>query len=250
MNEDVRVLFEDNHILAVEKPPGLLSQGDRTGDRTLSDWAKDYLKEKYNKPGDVYLGLVHRLDRPTGGVMVLCRTSKAAARVSEQFRQHQVRKTYLAICKGRPRKDSAELVHHLLFDEKSMRAIAEQTPVKGSKLAQLSYKVLRYCPRTDSSLLSVEPRSGRKHQIRVQLSTAGYPLIDDVKYSGGGSKGKRTEAIGLWAHKISLTHPVKKTNLTLSCIPDASQYQMWSSFQETMSSLPCREGVDTKEPPV
>lgn len=242
MNEDLRVLFEDNHILAVVKPPGLLTQGDITGDSTLLDSAKAYIKEKYDKPGEVYMGLVHRLDRPTGGVVVLCRTSKAASRLSEQFRNRTVEKTYLAVCRGRPKKLEGTLVHHLRHHEELRKTYAEASGAKGSKVARLSYRVLHHDLKADESLLEVNPETGRKHQIRCQLAAIGHPIKADVKYSGLKDGKKYVKSIGLWASEISIKHPVRKTKQIIGCYPDFENSPIWSNFAKTLSSLACREG--------
>jgi 23S rRNA pseudouridine1911/1915/1917 synthase len=240
MTSDLRVLFEDNHILAVEKVPGTLTQGDRTGDRSLLEEAKSYLKVKYEKPGAVFLGLVHRLDRPTGGVVVFARTSKSAGRLSEQFRNRTIQKTYLALCQGLIADGSVELLHYLRFDEKRRRSEVFVKPVQGGQEARLSFSLL--ASKGHQSLLEVRPLTGRKHQIRAQLSFTGHPLVGDSKYSPRPSDGKVVKAIGLWASAIEFEHPVKKCIVRLTSIPDPSSQTLWSKFPEVLSSLLCRGG--------
>ncbi len=228
----MKVIYEDNHLLCVEKPPGTLAQGDETGDTTLLDTAKLYLKEKYEKPGAVYLGLVHRLDRPTGGVILFCRTSKAAARVSAQFRERQVKKTYLAVCWGQA-KAEAELSHHLVVDRERRKTTAYDRSRQGSKPAGLSYRLLGF--REGMSLLKVEPETGRKHQIRSQLSHVGLPIVGDQKYSARKADGGFVGSIALWAHKLELIHPVKREPIVFRSLPDLAGSQPWSLFCKELS---------------
>lgn len=231
MSESIRVLFEDNHLLAVEKPPGVLTQGDRTGDESLFEQAKFYLKEKDSKPGAVYLGLVHRLDRPTGGVILFCRTSKAAGRVSEQIRSRRVEKVYLALCHGTPKEIKCSLEDCLAYDEKRRKTFVS----KRGQIARLSYTLVGKV--NHRSLLKVSLETGRKHQIRAQLAHHGHPIVGDVKYGKEQSDGGVVRAFGLWAHQLTLQHPVKKEPLTLTSVPDAKAHVMWQPFQELMSSF-------------
>ncbi len=214
------VLYEDNHLLAVEKPVNMPCQADDSGDLDLLTLMKDYLKEKYQKPGQVYLGLVHRLDRPVGGVMVFARTSKAAARLSQQIRLGQVDKTYLAVVRGAP-PQAQRLTDYLIKDARtnSSRVCA---PDAGGKFAALSY---RRCGQADGlSLVRVALETGRSHQIRVQMAHAGYPLWGDSRY-GGGKPGQQ---IALWCAQMALTHPTLKTPLCVSCLPP--DRDPWSLF--------------------
>ena len=227
------VLYEDNHLLGVQKPQGVLTQGDETGDTSLLEMAKLYLKERYSKPGAVYLGLVHRLDRPTGGVILFCRTSKAAGRVSEQFRKREVKKTYLAACFGRSNASDV-LEHHLTFNKKTRKTLVHQEPVEGSKPAQLHYRTIS--GGGGKSLLSVTPISGRKHQIRAQLAHVGLPIVGDQKYATRRADGGYVTAIGLWAHKLELIHPVKRESLVLSCLPSIGD-GLWAEFDQVLSGL-------------
>ena len=173
------LLYEDNHLLALYKPAGLLVQGDRTGEPSLLNLAKLWLKERYRKPGLVYLGLVHRLDRPVAGVCLFCRTSKAAARLSDQFRRGTVRKEYLAVVLGKPKPEEGRLVHHLeRLPERSSRVVPALSP--RSQEARLSYKVLDSTGGT--SLVAIELETGRHHQIRLQMAHVGHPLLGDLRY--------------------------------------------------------------------
>ena len=202
---DLPVIYEDNHLLVVDKPAGLLAQGDRSGDSTLVDAAASYLKEKYAKPGNVYVGLVHRLDRNVSGVTVLARTSKAAARLSTQFRDSTVRKTYLAVVAGVPVPPTGEVTSWLAAagDHRGVTR-AESAPFSGARESLLLYNV------TDSrggySLVSIEPVTGRRHQIRAQMARLGCPLVGDVKY---GSEWRLADhRLALHAIKLEISHPV------------------------------------------
>lgn len=235
MTPDFRVLFEDNHLLALEKPPGLLSQGDRTGDPTVVDMVKRYIKDKYQKPGEVYLGLLHRLDRPTGGVLLTARTSKAAQRMSSQFRSREVEKRYLALVEGAMPESEGELVHYLVHDENKKKSFAFDLPREGGKKAVLRYRTLAV--KAGLSLLEVEPLSGRKHQIRVQLATVGCPILGDRKYrSNGAGEGIVTE-FGLWAYLLSFEHPVKREQVRLLSLPDPSTYPLWKPFAPSLGEV-------------
>jgi 23S rRNA pseudouridine1911/1915/1917 synthase len=208
----LQILLEDNHLLAVVKPAGLLVQGDRTGDPTLLDAAKAYLKEKYAKPGNVYLGLVHRLDRPVSGVVLLARTSKAAGRLSRQFRERSVTKRYLAVVEGSPPDERGVLVAQLARDGDAggvTRAAA--APFPGSRAAELEYIVLARHDRR--ALLRVAPAGGRRHQIRAQLALAGWPIVGDVKY--GARAGRRDRSIALHAERLEVVHPVRDERIIL-----------------------------------
>lgn len=225
-----RVLYEDNHLLVVIKPPGVPTQGDASGDPSLLDLARAYLKERYQKPGEVYLGMVHRLDRPTGGVIVLGRTSKAASRLSDQFRQRTVRKTYLAVCRGVPHPPQARLVHYLKKLPGVNRMVALEKDKSGSQRAELSYRWLQSSADGRQSLLEVEPLTGRQHQIRVQLARIDHPLMHDVKYSDRRSQGGVVPAIGLWAYRLELTHPTTGRRLHFEALPEPTPGSPWYPF--------------------
>jgi 23S rRNA pseudouridine1911/1915/1917 synthase len=209
---EFRVLFEDNHCLAVEKQAGQLIAEDATGDVTLSEMAKAYLAEKYNKPGNVYLGVVHRLDRPVSGIVLFTRTSKAAARLAKQFREKTVRKTYFAWVQGNPERDSEMLEDWLLRSTNRNVTRVSREGVDGAKLAQLTYSVRRRSG--DRTLLEIELHTGRHHQIRVQLSSRGWSILGDVKY--GGPKCDNPKALALHAASLSFEHPTTKERIELS----------------------------------
>ena len=209
---EFRVLYEDNHCLAVEKQAGQLIAEDATGDVTLSEMAKRYLAEKYDKPGNVYLGVVHRLDRPVSGIVLFTRTSKAAARLAKQFREKTVRKTYLVWVQGNPEHDSEMLEDWLLRSTNRNVTRVSREGVDGAKLAQLTYSVRRRSG--DRTLLEIELHTGRHHQIRVQLSSRGWPILGDVKY--GGPKCNNPKALALHAASLSFEHPTTKERVELS----------------------------------
>jgi len=214
----VEILYEDNHLLGVVKPPGVLAQGDRSGDATLLDEAKAYLKQKYAKPGNVFLGLVHRLDRPASGVLMLARTSKAASRLSAQFRQGTVEKSYVVVVEGRPPAREGELVAHLAQkgDAQGLTRGSLQ-PFPGSREARLRYRVRGQ--GADRAELAVELLTGRRHQIRVQLALVGCPVWGDGKY-GAASRlpGRR---IALHASRLVVAHPVTREPVVLEAEPPA-----------------------------
>lgn len=214
----LNVLYEDNHIIVVEKPVNVLSQGDDTKDVSLLDMVKEYVKVKYNKPGNVYIGLVHRLDRPVGGIMVFARTSKAASRLSEQVRNGSFSKKYLACVKGKMEKESDTLVDYLL------RLDNGQTIVdKNGKKAVLSYRVLQYNKKIDASLVDISLETGRHHQIRVQFASRGHYLLGDQRY---GCQD-RTQ-IALYAYCLEFVHPVSKEKMNFTLKP--SNLGHWTSF--------------------
>lgn len=207
------ILYEDNHCLAVAKPAGWLTMGDATGDRTLLDAAKQYIKDKYAKPGEVFLGVVHRLDRPVSGVVLYARTSKAAARFSEQFRTHSVEKVYLAAVTGHKIPAAGELYDWLLKDEASNRSRSVKPQTPGALECRLAFE--RVSQHDRGSLLIIRPQTGRSHQIRVQLATRGWSILGDSKY--GGTKEFLPHAIGLHAWQLTVEHPTRKEPLTISC---------------------------------
>jgi 23S rRNA pseudouridine1911/1915/1917 synthase len=206
------VLYSDNHLLAVYKPAGLLVQGDESGDVCLLDLAKQWVKQRHQKPGKVFLGLVHRLDRPVAGVMLFARTSKAAARVSEQIRSSSVRKVYLAVVEGEKPPPSARLVHHVERQGRHSRVVHQQTMT--SREARLSYRLLDSAG--GRSLLEVELETGRRHQIRLQLAHIGCPIVGDCRY--GASEPLSARQIALFARQLTIAHPIRHDPLTL-CAP-------------------------------
>ncbi len=225
---NVQVLHEDNHLIAVNKPAGLLTQGDRTGDRTLADWVKRYIKDRYNKPGDVFLGIIHRLDRPVSGVVVFARTSKALSRMNELFRNRKVTKTYWAITKNRPEKLEGNLIHYLLKDPAKNKTKAYPTPSRRAAKAQkaeLSYKTIGILG--EHCKLEVKPTTGRPHQIRAQLAQINCPIKGDIKY--GADKPNRDGSIHLHCQNLQFMHPVKKEPVKIiAALPDD---QVWNVFE-------------------
>lgn len=201
-----QVVYEDNHLIALNKPFGMPSQGDASGDLNLFDWTKEYIRVKYQKPGKVYLALLHRLDRPTGGLVLMAKTSKAAARVSQLFQNREVQKTYLAITQKVPQPPKGKLFHYLKQLPKQNIMRAHPKSVSGSKPAELTYEVLKEDGK--SALVEIQPKTGRKHQIRVQLAKIGCSIRGDVKY--GASDFNPDKSICLLAHKLRFLHPTKK----------------------------------------
>lgn len=209
------VLYEDNHIIAVNKRPGDISQGDKTGDVPLGDLVKAYIKEKYQKPGEVFLGTVHRIDRPVSGVVIFAKTSKALSRLNQLFHDREVQKTYWAVVKERPPKAKDTLIQYLKKNQKLNKSFAKDTPYPGGLKSELSYAVLKTLKTF--FLLEVLPKTGRHHQIRVQLSSMGCPIKGDVKY--GFDRPNRDASIHLHARQIEFLHPVKKEPLKIIAPP-------------------------------
>lgn len=223
MTPPLEILYEDNHVLAVNKPPGLLAMGDRSGVVTLVQLAKEHLKQAYHKPGDVFLGVVHRLDRPVSGVMLFARTSKAAARLSAQFRAHSIGKVYLAWIDVRLDHAEGTLTHWLLKDR--IRNETKVVPVGtiGALECLLDYRRVKTVGT--KTLLEITPRTGRSHQIRVQLAAAHAPILGDVKY---GSKTAWPDGIALHAQSITFDHPTKHELVTISASLPGSWRQLGS----------------------
>ena len=207
------VLYEDNHIIAVNKTCSEIVQGDKTGDTPLSEMVKAYIKEKYNKPGEVFIGVTHRLDRPTSGVVLFARTSKALTRLNEMFKSHeQIKKTYWAIVQGFPKQPEARLENWLTRNEKLNKSFIAKPGTKDAKLAVLSYKTL--AQGDHYTLLEVELETGRHHQIRCQLAAIGCPVKGDLKY--GAKRSNPDGGISLHARQIRFIHPVKKEPVTIT----------------------------------
>lgn len=211
----LKILYEDNHLLAVFKPAGVLVQGDKTGDPCLMDEAKAYLKDKYKKPGQVFLGLLHRLDRPVQGIVLFARTSKGASRLSEQFRKHTIRKKYQALVVGRPRQSQGTLIHYLKKDEALNKTAAFDREVPGSLYAELSYAVKESKGRY--TLVEIELKTGRPHQIRCQFSAIGCPVAGDVKY--GAPAALPNKSIALAAVSLSFETATTHEPVTLTVEP-------------------------------
>ena len=215
--DNLEILFEDNHLLIVNKKSGDIVQGDKTGDKPLSDVVKEYIKEKYNKPGEVFLGVVHRLDRPTSGIIIFARTSKALERLNKMLRERTISKTYWAVVKNTPLKEKDSLIHFLKKNPKNNKSTVFTKETDASKKAILHYSVIK---KLDNySLLEIDLETGRHHQIRAQLAYIGSPIKGDLKY--GASRSNKDGSIHLHARKISFTHPVSKENiLFLAPIPN------------------------------
>lgn len=209
---NLQVLYEDNHLIVVNKRPGDIVQGDKSGDKPLSEVVKEYLKEKYNKPGNVYLGVVHRLDRPTSGLVVFAKTSKALPRLNTLFAEKKAKKTYWAVVKKPPPKSEDTLVHWLKRNPKQNKSYAHKNEIPHSKKAILDYRVLKSL--NNYFLLEIDLKTGRHHQIRSQLSAVGCPIKGDLKY--GFSRSNTDASIHLHARKLVITHPVKNEPLSLT----------------------------------
>jgi 23S rRNA pseudouridine1911/1915/1917 synthase len=214
--EPLEVIYEDNHVLAVFKPSGLLSQGDLTGDVSVLDLARIHLKRRYRKPGNVYVATVHRLDRPVSGVMVLARTSKAASRLTQQFRERNVLKLYRAVVEGQPAEAEGVLVHSLVKDrDRRVVSVAEDEDDPAGRESELAYRLIE--TSGPLSLLEIEPRTGRSHQIRVQLADSGWPIVGDSKY--GARLRLPDREIALQSFRLEVDHPTRKERLTFNLPP-------------------------------
>lgn len=222
----MEILYEDNHIIAVNKRFSEIVQEDITGDVSLNKKVKQYIKEKYNKPGDVYLGIVHRLDRPVSGVLLFARTSKASSRLSELFRRGEVRKTYWAIVKKPPPTTQGELMHYLVKNQKQNKSYCHDKQVSGSKKAILYYKQLTQS--TNYYLLEVHLKTGRHHQIRAQLAKIGCPIKGDLKY--GFARTNHYTGIALHARSIEFVHPVQNKPLYMEAHPPKEE-KLWEVFK-------------------
>lgn len=215
--KNLQVLYEDNHIIVVNKRAGDIVQGDKTGDKPLSEVVKSYLKDKYNKPGNVYLGVVHRLDRPTSGIVLFAKTSKALPRLNKLFADKKARKTYWTIVKNRPPKDNDTLIHWLRKNPKNNKSTAYNKEVERSKKAILHYKLLKSLDHY--YLLEIHLETGRHHQIRSQLAAIGCPIKGDLKY--GADRSNKDASIALHARSLEFEHPVKKGTLFITAtLPD------------------------------
>ena len=219
------VVYEDNHIIVVNKTSSEIVQGDKTGDTPLSEMVKQYLKEKYNKPGNVFIGVTHRLDRPVSGLVVFAKTSKALPRLYEMFRNGEVKKTYWAIVKECPKETEGELVHYLVRNEKQNKSYAYDKEVKNSKKAVLHYKLIGHSQ--NYYLLEVDLKTGRHHQIRCQLAKMGCPIKGDLKY--GFPRSNPDGSICLHARTVQFVHPVSKEMIQLTApVPEGN---LWNGFE-------------------
>lgn len=226
------VIYEDNHLIVVNKTSSEIVQGDKTGDTPLSEQVQQYLKEKYNKPGNVFIGVTHRLDRPVSGLVVFAKTSKALPRLNELFRNSEVKKTYWAIVKECPKEPEGDLVHYLVRNEKQNKSYAYDKEVPQSKRAVLHYRVIAHSDRY--YLLEVDLQTGRHHQIRCQLAKMGCPIKGDLKY--GFPRSNPDGSICLHARHIRLTHPVSKIELELEApVPNNT---LWKEFETMATSTP------------
>ena len=221
---NLQVLHEDNHIIVINKRVGDIVQGDKTGDKPLSEVVKEYIKDKYNKPGEVFLGVIHRLDRPTTGIVIFARTSKALIRMNELFSNRETQKTYWAIVKNKPQNTEDKLVHYLKRNEKNNTSKAHTKEVPDSKKASLTYKIIK---KLDNYfVLEIDLHTGRHHQIRAQLQAIGCPIKGDLKY--GFDRSNPDGGIHLHARKLVLTHPVTKEIITF--IADLPNNSIWQSI--------------------
>ena len=223
------ILYEDNHLIIVNKRPGDIVQGDKTGDKPLVEFVKDYIKAKYNKPGAVFLGVVHRLDRPTSGVVLFARTSKALERMNKLFKTREVNKNYWAVVKNPPQPESGELTHHLVRNPKKNKSLAYNRLMPNSKEARLKYKVL--ATLKSYTVLRIELLTGRHHQIRAQLSKMGSPIKGDLKY--GFDRSNKDGSIHLHARELRFIHPVKNEEIHVVASPPKDP--VWDACLKTIS---------------
>ena len=220
-----KILYEDNHIIIVNKACGDIVQGDKTGDKTLAEDVKDYIKKKYSKTGNVYLGITHRLDRPTSGIVVFARTSKALTRLNKMFSEHDIKKSYLAVVDNMPPKTEGKLTHFLVRNRKQNKSYASNTEKKDSKKAELLYKLLAESDKY--FLLEIDLLTGRHHQIRAQLAAVNCRIKGDLKY--GFPRSNNNAGIHLHAHKIELIHPVSKIKINITAPPPDDN--LWNYFR-------------------
>lgn len=221
----MQVIFEDNHIIAVNKSGSEIVQGDKTGDTPLSETVKQWLKEKYNKPGNVFIGVPHRLDRPVSGLVLFAKTSKALTRLNNMFRNGEVKKTYWAIVKNRPPKTEDELVHFLVRNEKQNKSYAYETEKPNSKKGILSYKIISHSQ--NYYLLEIDLKTGRHHQIRCQLAKIGCPIKGDLKY--GFERSNKDGGISLHSRKTGFIHPVSKNEIEI--VAPVPEERLWKDFE-------------------
>ena len=220
----MEVIYEDNHIIIVNKSPGEIVQGDKTGDTPLVEIVRQYIKETYAKPGNVFCGVAHRIDRPVGGLVVFAKTSKALTRLNDMFRNNEIHKTYWAIVQGRPKQPEAHLPHYITSVERNNKSYASLRPKEGAARSELIYRTL--AEGENYSLLEINLITGRKHQIRVQLSTTGTPIKGDLKY--GARRSNPDGSISLLARSIRFVHPVSKKEIYVEApVPDD---KLWAAL--------------------
>lgn len=224
-----QVVFEDNHIIIVNKMPSEIVQGDKTGDLPLSEKIKNFIKERDHKPGNVFCGVIHRLDRPVSGLVIFAKTSKGLSRFNELFRDKTIRKTYLAVVKNKPEPPAAHLVHYLLKNEKANTSKAFDKPVKNALKAELEYELI--ASSDNYHLLKIRLHTGRHHQIRAQLSAIDCPIKGDIKY--GFNRTNEGGFIHLHSYEVSFEHPIKKELVTVRALP-VSTDAVWSYFSEKL----------------
>lgn len=218
----LNILYEDNHVIVVEKKPNILSQSDITGDIDMLTMVKTYIKEKYHKPGNVYVALLHRLDRPVGGIMIFAKTSKAAQRLNNQMKNHEIKKSYLAVVHGIMKNKSGKFTDYIRKIENGNSVVV---PKDKGKYAQLEYQVVEENKKEKKSLVKIKLKTGRHHQIRVQFSSRGYPLCGDQRY---GNKDKTK--IALYAYKLEFIHPITKEKMIIKNHPDKRENKYWTIF--------------------
>lgn len=220
----IEVLYEDNHIIAVNKRPSDIVQGDKTGDTPLSDFVKQYLKEKYNKPGEVFVGTVHRIDRPVSGIVLFAKTSKALTRLNELFQTKEIKKTYWAVVKNKPKNNTGKLIHYLKKNEVKNKSKAFEKETVGALRSELDYELI--ANSDNYFFLKINPHTGRHHQIRAQLAVMGCPIKGDLKY--GFDRSNKDASIHLHARKIEFIHPVKKEPISIVAPPPNEV--LWNEF--------------------
>jgi 23S rRNA pseudouridine1911/1915/1917 synthase len=220
-----QIVYEDNHIIVINKLPSEITQGDKTGDLSLPEKLKTFIKQRDNKPGNVFLGVVHRLDRPVSGIVIFAKTSKGLSRFNEMFREKDIQKTYWAVVKNKPKESEGHLVHYLIKNEKTNRSKAFEKPVKDALKAELIYKLI--ASSDNYHLLEIKLLTGRHHQIRAQLSAIGCPIKGDIKY--GFDRTNKDASIHLHSCKVEFTHPVKLEKLVLKAKP-LSEDPVWNYF--------------------
>jgi len=222
------ILYEDNHLIAINKIPSEIVQGDKTGDIPLTDKVKEYIKKKYNKPGEVYLGLPHRLDRPTSGIVILAKTSKALSRLNQMFQEGEIKKIYWAVVDSKPTNEKAQLVHYLIKNEKQNKSYAYEKEVPNSKIAKLNYEII--ASSDHYFLLEIELLTGRHHQIRAQLATIGCCIKGDLKY--GSPHSNKDASIHLHSRKAEFIHPVSKEKIIIIAKPPKDN--LWDYFVKSL----------------